>query len=136
MIRQLAHVCLLVRDLERSRAFYEDLLGLPQRFRFERDGELAGYYFALGADTFIEVFERAKAQEPAAEPGIHHFCLECDDLGALRERLLLAGVAVNEAKLGADGSWQCWFRDPDGNDLELQQYTAESAQRRGGVVAL
>lgn len=38
--------------------------------------------------------------------------------------------------MGADRRWQLWLQDPDGNVTEVQQYTAESRQRRGGAVTL
>jgi hypothetical protein len=45
--------------------------------------------------------------------------------------LAAAGVEATPPKLGCDRSWQTWIRDPDGNRVELHQYTAESSQRTG-----
>jgi hypothetical protein len=49
----------------------------------------------------------------------------------IRELLLSRGVPVTEPKLGADSSWQAWCKDPDGTDIELHEYTAQSSQRTG-----
>ena len=38
------------------------------------------------------------------------------------------GVTVTDKKLGSDNSWQAWLSDPDGNRIELHQYTAQSLQ--------
>ena len=38
------------------------------------------------------------------------------------------GVEVSDPKLGSDQSWQAWITDPDGNRIELHDYTAESWQ--------
>lgn len=133
-MRRLAHVCLKVRDLARTTAFYQDALGLEPRFTFERGGRRIGAYFAAGGESFIEVFE-----EPGVEvrnTGITHFCFETGELDGLVARLERAGVPHGEKVMGADGSWQLWLQDPDGNAIEVQQYTAESSQRRGGVVTL
>jgi catechol 2,3-dioxygenase-like lactoylglutathione lyase family enzyme len=47
MIKTLAHVCLFSRDLERTRQFYCDGLGLSVQFRFMRQGELFGFYLKI-----------------------------------------------------------------------------------------
>ena len=76
---------------------------------------------------FIEIFKA----DPAAEirnQRIHHFCLEVDDIDAMRDALIKHGVEVTPKKLGCDQTWQCWCKDPDGTDLEFQQYTAQSSQ--------
>ncbi len=39
MIRELGHVVLKVRDLERSARFYRDVLGLKEVARYERQGD-------------------------------------------------------------------------------------------------
>jgi lactoylglutathione lyase/glyoxylase I family protein len=40
-------------------------------------------------------------------------------------------VARGEPILGADGSWQFWTADPDGNPIEFHQFTPESRQITG-----
>jgi len=35
---------------------------------------------------------------------------------------------VGQITLGSDNSYQCWLDDPDGNRIELHQYTPESRQ--------
>ncbi|MNT98681.1 hypothetical protein D3C72_2413220 [compost metagenome] len=45
------------------------------------------------------------------------------------------GVEITDKKLGADGTWQAWTKDPNGVKLEIFQYTENSMQfgARGGV---
>jgi predicted enzyme related to lactoylglutathione lyase len=38
------------------------------------------------------------------------------------------GIEVGDIKLGSDQSYQAWITDPDGNRIELHQFTAESLQ--------
>lgn len=132
MITRLAHVCLNVRDLQRSLAFYRDALGLPVQFTFEKGGRQTGVYLAVGERNFIEIFERADVQP--VNTGIVHFCLEVDDLEAAISALTAKGVMASARKQGADHSWQSWIQDPDGNRIELHQYTEASNQRVGGTV--
>jgi len=127
MIKALAHVCLFSRDLNRTLDFYCGALGLRRHFDFMKDGELFGFYLQIGPGQFIEVF-KAGAQEEAKYQRIHHLCLEAENLDVLRETLLTQGVSVTPKKLGCDQTWQCWCKDPDGTELEFQQYTLQSSQ--------
>jgi lactoylglutathione lyase/glyoxylase I family protein len=147
VIKQLAHLCLKTSQLERMTAFYRDTLGATVKFRYlNRAGELIGCYVALGANTFVEIFDHADAHrrsqsakplEPLEEPRdpwlmrYNHFCLQVEGLDAFVTRLESLGVTVTGRKTGNDRSRQAWVRDPDGNLIELQEYTAESRQFTG-----
>lgn len=127
MIKTLAHVCLFSTDLDRSLDFYCGALGLRRHFDFIKDGQLFGFYLQIDAGHFIEIFKTG-AQEKTGRQRIHHLCLEVEDIDKLRERLTERGVAVTPKKLGCDQTWQCWCQDPDGTDVEFQQYTGHSSQ--------
>ena len=127
MIKTLSHICIFSKDLKRSRDFYCGALGLKPHFDFLKDGELFGFYLQIVPGQFVEVFKADPAAEIRA-PRIHHFCLEVDDLDALRDSLIKHGVEVTPKKLGCDQSWQCWCKDPDGTEVEFQQYTPKSSQ--------
>jgi len=129
-IKTLAHICLFSRDLEQSLDFYCGALGLRRHFDFFKDGNLFGFYLQIDAHHFIEIF-KAGAEEPPGRQRIHHLCFEVDDLDAVRERLAARGIAVKPKKLGCDHTWQFWCQDPDGTDVEFQQYTPESSQFTG-----
>lgn len=129
MITGLAHICFLASDLERSIAFYRDVLGFTPAFEFRNDqGEKFGQYLHMGGRNFLELF--TGAVRPAADgQAFRHICLEVDDIRTTVADLTRRGVKCTEIKMGGDQSWQSWFKDPDGNDIELHQYTAESQQR-------
>ncbi|MDX9978842.1 MAG: VOC family protein [Lentisphaeria bacterium] len=132
MITRLAHVCLHVANLDASLAFYEGVLELRRKFEFLKGDKLHGAYVEVGPGNYIEMFER-----PGVEPkntGIVHFCLETGDIDEAIRSFDAKGVAHTEKKRGADSSWQTWVSDPDGNRIELHQYTEESAQLRGQSV--
>lgn len=129
MIKALAHVCIYSRDLERTRKFYCDGLGLVIKFRFMRQGELFGFYISISDSQFIEVFRRDEASQ--GTPQIGHICLETDDLEGMRKKLTAAGIETTEPKLGSDQSWQMWMHDPDGTAIEFHQYTPQSTQYTG-----
>jgi len=127
MIKTLAHVCLFSKDLNRSLEFYCGALGLRRHFDFIKDGELFGFYLEVDPNHFIEIFKPGK-EEPPGRQRIHHLCLEVDDLDALRDQLTRRGVKVTAKKKGCDQTWQFWCQDPDGTDVEFQQYTDQSSQ--------
>ena len=127
VVKALAHVCIFSNDLDRSLRFYCETLGLRRHFDFNKDGKLFGFYLEISNGQFIEIF-KAGAGEEIRRQRIHHVCLEVEDLDGLRESLIKHGVEVTPKKLGCDQTWQCWCKDPDGVDIEFQQYTAESSQ--------
>ncbi len=128
MITGLAHVCFTVRDLDASIDFYQNKLGLQPAFDYRNEqGERYGIYLHLGQRSFVELFQ---GEDGPSEPhtSYRHFCLEVDDMEATVAQLRANGVEVGGTTRGKDRSWQAWLSDPDGNRIELQQYTAESKQ--------
>ena len=131
LIRTLAHVCLKTTDLEKTRRFYCETLGIKKLFDFTKRGSVVGFYLKVSADTFIEVFLQDAAETAATHQNLHHFCLETNEIEKARAALLTNGHEASEIKLGVDGSYQCWTKDPNGVDVEFHQYTARSAQCSG-----
>ncbi|MGC9521329.1 MAG: VOC family protein [Anaerolineae bacterium] len=128
MITGLAHVCFTVSDLDRAVEFYRDQLGLKEAFDFVNDeGYRHGIYLHLGGRNFLELFE-GTLEAAAAGQSFRHICLEVDDIETTAKALRERGVEVSPTKLGRDQSYQAWITDPDGNRIELHQYTPESWQ--------
>ncbi|MDH0301543.1 MULTISPECIES: VOC family protein [unclassified Pseudomonas] len=128
VIQQIDHIVLRVRDLERSLAFYQGLLGCPVRKRRE---DLGMVHLGAGAGLIDLVWlDGPLGRQGGAGPGesghnLDHFCLRIApfDEQALTTHLLEAGVRVEAAqkRYGAEGeglSLYCF--DPDGNRVELK----------------
>jgi catechol 2,3-dioxygenase-like lactoylglutathione lyase family enzyme len=130
LFKRLAHVCLHVKDLQRSLDYYHKL-GFKDKFDFTRKGRDYGRYLEIADKTYIEVFEEPEKGR-AGQGGIAHFCLETENLEAVMARLDLQGVPYTPIKQGGDFTWQIWLEDPDGNKFELHQYTEKSMQQHGG----
>jgi len=128
VIKGFAHTCFVVSDLKRSLAFYHDALGMTEAFAFVNDdGERTGQYLHVGGRQFIELFQGALG-EAAEGQSYKHICLEVENLPQVVETLRAKGIEISDPKLGKDQSWQAWITDPDGNRIELHDYTPESWQ--------
>ncbi len=134
-IRSIAHTCIKTTSLDQTAAFYCDALGLTKQFEFTRGGNVTGFYLKAANDSFIEVFHAPETDNTNLRC-LNHFCLETEDIQALRQRLLNHGYSPGEIKLGADHTWQFWINDPNGLPVEFQQYTPESAQHTGRAVEI
>jgi catechol 2,3-dioxygenase-like lactoylglutathione lyase family enzyme len=126
-IKQVAHTCIFAHDLDQTARFYRDVFGIEKAFEFKRGEEWIGFYLDMGARTFIEVFRKADSSFDEKNQ-INHICLETDDLDGLLAHIRSQGVEITDKKLGVDGTWQSWTKDPNGVKLEIFQYTAESLQ--------
>jgi catechol 2,3-dioxygenase-like lactoylglutathione lyase family enzyme len=130
MIQSIAHICIMTADLEATRKFYGDILKMPCKFRFMKNGAVMGYYFQVSGANFIEVFETHDTQK---NPGaIRHVCFEVQNIRSLQIHLRESGLEVLDPKMGPDHTWQLWCKDPNGIDVEFQEYTDKSLQKAGG----
>jgi catechol 2,3-dioxygenase-like lactoylglutathione lyase family enzyme len=150
MIRGMHHVSLATTDLDRFVRFYRDVLGVkldrisplsPGFTAFETivglrnvSGQVA--QFDLG-NMNMEVFcyrqpvPRPGERRPACDAGIRHIAFDVKDIFAEYDRLKSAGVDFISPPqhLEAGKCTSCYFYDPDGNILELQEIFAGSPVR-------
>jgi catechol 2,3-dioxygenase len=123
-IKELGHLVLYVRNLERSAAFYRDVLGWRQVVP-EVPG-MPATAFSSGRThhelLLIEVGENAQPIPHGRRVGLYHFGLKVGDTdGELRDalrRVEEAGVRV----VGASDhtvTHSLYIQDPDGNEIEL-----------------
>jgi catechol 2,3-dioxygenase-like lactoylglutathione lyase family enzyme len=138
MITQLAHINFFSDQPEQMIDFYVHKLGLKIAFTLDNDkGIPFGWYVECGKMTFVEIFDQAGAVRQwggSVAPLQHgskyrHVCFEVEDLAAYRGLLLERGIDVTPITVGMDNSKQAWVKDPDGNEIELMEYTPTSFQR-------
>ena len=117
---QLGYVILFVRDLERSVAFYRDVIGLP--FKLQGDGyvEFAtqGARFGLYDRNRLGELTGQRTDPPDHPGGEVVFLVE--DVDAEAERLREAGATILRGPL--DRAWghrTLHLEDPDGFVVEL-----------------
>ena len=65
--------------------------------------------------------------------GYLHLALEVEDIHAAYKELKNSDVVISTTpNMGVEKTWQFWIQDPDGNAIELMQYTEGSWQLTGG----
>jgi methylmalonyl-CoA epimerase len=128
------HVAITVQDMDRAVAFYRDLLGLEVLGQlFLEDGTIKLVFLRSGGGC-VELFEY-RDQDAATAVGVpdtvggfKHLALQTDDVDGVAARLKAAGVAFTLEPLDAVGGVRlAFFRDPDGNLLELVSATPDLA---------
>jgi len=118
--RKLGHVVLNFRDAAKSRDFYTRTLGL--RISHE-DLKQGAVFLSFGREHHeLALFQMATGEPPeASQPGLHHMAWQLgsfEELQAAYRDLKAMGVAV-ESTIEHNVTRSVYFRDPDGNRVEL-----------------
>ena len=129
-IVEMDHIVLNVADVERTIAFYCDVLGLPsERLDEYRAGKVGFPSVRISSDTLIDIMKGPAENAGRAEGrNLNHYCLVSEpvDLHALSAHLKSQGVTVITepvSRWGARGQAQSiYILDPDGNEVEIRHY--------------
>ena len=118
--KKLGHIVLKVRDAAVSRDFYTRTLGLKVSHEDLAHGAV---FLSFGVEHHeLALFQLATGEAPsAAQPGLHHMAWRLDSFDELKEayrELKAIGVPV-ESTVEHNVSRSIYFRDPDGNRVEL-----------------
>lgn len=104
-----------VSDLDRSIQFYRDVLG----FKFHSRDAVARFYIG---DVLFETVPTSDDSKMHGN-GNARLCLQVTDIQSAMSELRGKGVATEDAEVKGNGILSS-FRDPDGNELCLWQYTS------------
>ena len=113
------HIALRARDYAAMRSFYTEMLGLP--ILGQIPGRNAGQdilFLDIGGTT-IELISAEGAEPGKPTTGFAHLAFEVDDVDATYEALKAKGVSFHVEPRGVGDIRLAFFRDPDGNELEL-----------------
>ena len=120
-VRRLNHAVLRVRDLERSIAFYQSVLGLEP---IARMGNVMAFLRAPGSENHHDLgLARVGPDAPLPNEngvGLYHLAWELDEIEDLREAaqtLERLGALSGASNHGATKS--VYGYDPDGNEFEI-----------------
>lgn len=138
-IKSLSHAGITVKDFGKAVKWYWDVFKFPLLSEVELDAEKVsslkklynmndGISVKLGflrcpKGGVIEIFEFTENVEPNHawnRPGPHHFTLDATDIKGWHKKLTaMPDVEVLCEPNFSEGSWWFFFRDPDGNLIEL-----------------
>jgi catechol 2,3-dioxygenase-like lactoylglutathione lyase family enzyme len=150
MLKQIDHVNIVVRDLERCVAFYRDVLGLKETMRAQLDGDwiegVTGIPGVVADCVYLQPpagprLELLCFKNPAGRPvergelpntlGLRHLAFQVDDIDAEHARLRAAGVEFIGApqlvplatvRHVSGRKRLCYFHDPEGVLLEIAEF--------------
>jgi methylmalonyl-CoA/ethylmalonyl-CoA epimerase len=130
-IRKIEHLGLACRSVEAAATFYSEVLGLPIVARETLDDMKLKVVKVRTGESVLELLEPMDGEPviskflAARGEGIHHVCLEVEDIREAIRELKAKGYSPlwDEPKVGAGGKWVTFLRPKDtfGVLLELNQ---------------
>lgn len=123
-LRRIKETCLYVKDLDRSRSFYESTLGAQVISHVPGDH----VFFRIGESVLLCFLPEVSAQKVSPPPhygeGELHVAFEVDpkDYEKWQRALRKKGVVIEQFQTWHKGKRSSfYFRDPDRNLLEILQ---------------
>ena len=144
-LTDLHHVGLTVSDIERSIAFYRDVLGMMLVRRRETDADYIGqqtgfpgvklaaasFKVSPDSDQSMEVVQYLSHADEPVEPGTNragssHICFTVSDIQSTYDELRAKGVRFKSEPVAItsgpnEGGYVVYLYDPDGYTLEVFQ---------------
>jgi len=133
-IKKINHVAIVVRDIEESLKFWESALGLELHHVEDVPSQASKVAFIPVGDSEIELVQPTTEDSGMAAylekrgEGMHHLCIEVDDIEAKMQELKDAGVRlINEAPQVLPGRKMAFIhpKSTSGVLVELYEITAE-----------
>ena len=123
------HVAVKITDVDKSREFYEKVVGLKKLPRPKIN--IPGEWYQLG-DGALHLIGGESKKDGRIDPTGPHIAVQVDSIDETKATLnamkieyldasaLMAKLNLSEEQMKMVGK-QVWVRDPDGNVLELQE---------------
>ncbi len=119
-----AHMAVYVKDLAKTRQFYEEFLGFGEPFTLpDKAGGVRIAFIKINDRQYLEIF----TEPDRGEGQLSHISFYTDDADRMRDYLAAKGVAV-PAKVGKGmtGNKNFNIKDPDGHIVEIVEYQPDS----------
>lgn len=129
-VKSIHHVAVVVSDLEAALHFWRDSLGIAVHELRDVPAEKSQIAFLPLGGAEIELVRPTTEDSGLAKylakrgPGMHHVCLEVDDLPALLEKLKAEGVRLinEEPRLAADGKQYAFIHPESTGGVLVELY--------------
>jgi len=132
------HVLVLSDDIDASREFYTDVVGLQVGSRPPL--EFPGFWLYAGATPCLHIAERQSyrahaeslglsvAPEPAGRGPVDHIAFNASDYEAVRTRLEQRGISAITNTVAGGAIRQLFFDDPNGVRVEINVRSQNQAR--------
>src|SRR5207248_10323466 len=127
MIKKLLHTRYRVTDLEKTVAFYRDVLGLEETRRHTSGrGSQLVFFKAPESEEEIELCKYDKSGPVVVGPYLTHLAFEVDDLEEFAQEAKAKGYPLSDGPHTTSGGSMIAFVDaPEGYEIELIQRGAD-----------
>jgi methylmalonyl-CoA epimerase len=140
LIRKLDHIAVAVANVEDAARFYEEVLGLTLAGIEAVAGQKARVGFLRLGETRIELVEPSSPDSPLARfletrgPGLHHICLEVDDLEKEIEAFREKGASmIDQApRTGAHGARVAFVHPKSSGGVLIELYEPSTSTKEVG----
>ncbi|HEY3311421.1 MAG TPA: methylmalonyl-CoA epimerase [Anaerolineales bacterium] len=129
-IKQINHVAIVVEDIDDSLAFWHDALGIDLHELRDVPAEKSKVAFLPISGGEIELVQPTTSDSGIAKyldkrgQGLHHICLEVDDIEAMLDQLKAKGVRlINEQpRTAADGKRYAFIHPESASGVLVELY--------------
>ncbi len=129
-IKRIDHIAIAVEDVDQAINFWQDALGMQLSRQEDVPAEKAVVAFFPAGESEIELVKPTAADTGVAKflekrgPGMHHVCLEVDDLEGMLAQLKAKGVQlINETPLtGSGGKKYAFIHPKSANGVMVELY--------------
>jgi methylmalonyl-CoA/ethylmalonyl-CoA epimerase len=120
IVKQINHVAVVVNDMEKALSFWRDALGMELHELRDVPAEKSQVAFLPLPGSEVELVQPTTEDSGIAKylakrgPGMHHICLEVDDIEGMIARLKAKNIRlINEAPRTADDGKKYAFIHPE-----------------------
>jgi len=129
-VKQIHHVALVVEDMEQALAFWRDALGIELHELREVPAEQSQVAFLPLSDSELELVQPTTEDSGIAKylakrgPGMHHICLEVDDIEGMISQLRSKGVRLinEEPRTASDGKRYAFIHPQSTSGVLVELY--------------
>ncbi len=134
-VTRIDHIAIVVDDMEKTLEFWRDALGLELHGIQDIPAEMAQIAFLPTGGSEIELVKPITGDSGLAKylekrgPGMHHVCLEVDDIAGMLAQLKSKGIQLinEEPRLSGDGRQYAFIHPKSANGVLVELYQLPKA---------
>jgi len=129
-VMRIDHIAVLVEDLDGPLSFWRDALGIELHHTQDVPSEMAQIAFLPVGGSEVELVRPTSSDSGLARflvkrgPGMHHICLEVDDIVGMLAQLKEKDVQLinEEPRTSADGKKYAFIHPKSANGVMVELY--------------